>query len=89
MTKNLNKEEKELLHSFNQGEWERVSNHEEELEKFREAAKNSLKKDKRINIRISGRDLTEIKRKAVNEGIPYQTLISSVLHKYVNGTLAE
>lgn len=89
MTKNLNKEEKELLHSFNQDEWERIPNHEEELKKFREAAQNSLKKDKRINIRISGRDLTEIKRKAVNEGIPYQTLISSILHKYVNGTLAE
>lgn len=89
MKKNLNKEEKELLHSFNQGEWERIPNNEEELEKFRKAAQNTLKKDKRINIRISGRDLTEIKRKAVNEGIPYQTLISSILHKYVNGTLAE
>lgn len=55
------KEEKELLHSFNQGEWERVSNHKEELEKYQKVAENALKKDKRINIRISGRDLTEIR----------------------------
>jgi len=89
MKKNLNKEEKELLHSFNQEEWEIIPNHEENLKKYQKVAQNALKKDKRINIRISGRDFTEIKRKAVNEGIPYQTLVSSILHKYVNGRLVE
>lgn len=86
---NLNKEEKELLESYNKGEWEKISNHENELKKFQELARESLKKDKRINIRLTGRDLTEIKRKAVNEGIPYQTLVSSILHKYINGRLVE
>ena len=86
---NLNKEEKELLESFNNGEWEKISNHKNELKKFQELARESLKKDKRINIRLTGRDLTEIKRKAVNEGIPYQTLVSSILHKYINGRLVE
>ena len=86
---NISKEEKELLESYNNGEWEKISNHEKELKKFREIAQNSLKKDKRINIRLTNRDLTEIKRKAVNEGIPYQTLVSSILHKYVNGRLIE
>jgi predicted DNA binding CopG/RHH family protein len=86
---NFNNEEKELLESFNNGEWEKISDHENELKKFRELASDSLKKDKRINIRITHKDLTEIKRKAVHEGIPYQTLVSSILHKYVNGRFIE
>ena len=85
----LNSEEKELLESYNKGEWEKISDHENELKKFRELAGDSLKKDKRINIRITNRDLTEIKRKAVHEGIPYQTLVSSILHKYINGRFIE
>lgn len=85
----LNSEEKELLESYNKGEWEKISDHENELKKFRELANESLKKDKRINIRITNRDLTEIKRMAVHEGIPYQTLVSSILHKYVNGRFVE
>lgn len=86
---NLNNEEKELLDSFNKGEWEKISDHENELKKFRGLASDSLKKDKRINIRITHKDLTEIKRKAVHEGIPYQTLVSSILHKYINGRFVE
>lgn len=89
MKKNLDNEEKKLLESFEKGEWEKIPNQDVELDKFRELARNSLKKDRRINIRISGRDLTQIKRKAVHEGIPYQTLVSSILHKYVNGRLVE
>ncbi len=89
MNKNLNKEEKELLESYNKGEWEKIPNHEDELKRHKELAQNSLKKDKRINIRLSERDLTEIKRKAIDEGIPYQTLVSSILHKYANGRLVE
>lgn len=87
MKANLNKEEKELLKSYENGEWEQVTDHENRVEEFAKIASNSLKKDKRINIRISSRDLSEIRRKAVNEGIPYQTLISSILHKYINGSL--
>ena len=52
-----------------------------------EAARETLQKDKRINIRLSGRDLLSLKRKANRFGIPYQTLISSILHQYVSGDL--
>lgn len=86
---NLNKEENKILESYNNGEWEKISNQENEIKNYQEFAQNSLKKDKRINIRLTNRDLTEIKRKAVNEGMPYQTLVSSILHKYVNGRLIE
>jgi predicted DNA binding CopG/RHH family protein len=54
-----------------------------------EYARNTLRKDKRLNIRISERDLVELQRKAVKEGLPYQTYVSSILHKFVNGVLAE
>ncbi len=89
MKENLDKEEKKIVESFEKGEWKSVSNVEEEINSFVKVAKKSLRKDKRINIRITDRDLLEIKRKAVNEGIPYQTLISSVLHKFLNGRLVE
>jgi len=52
-------------------------------------ARNTLKKDKRLNIRISERDLVELQRKAVREGLPYQTFVSSIIHKFINGTLVE
>ena len=89
MRNKLDKDEKELLDSFENGEWEKIPNLDEELKKFRKLAKESLKKDQRINIRISGRDLREIKRKAIHEGIPYQTLVSSILHKYISGQLID
>lgn len=89
MKSNLDKEERELLDSFEKGEWEKIPNLDVEMKKFRKLAKESLKKDQRINIRISGRDLREIKRKAIHEGIPYQTLVSSILHKYVSGRLVD
>jgi predicted DNA binding CopG/RHH family protein len=60
-----------------------------ELAKFKAAARASAIKDKRVNIRLSSVDLTDIQVKAMEEGVPYQTLITSVLHKYVNGKLVE
>lgn len=69
------------MESFGKGEWKKIPNQDAELKKFQQIVRETLKKDKRINIRISGRDLREIKRKAVHEGIPYQILVSSVLHK--------
>lgn len=89
MKDNLDKEEKEILESYERGEWQRVPNHEAEVERHLKIAENTLKKDKRINIRLTSRDLLELKLKAVEEGIPYQTLVSSILHKYVNGRLVE
>lgn len=85
----LGKEEREILNSYEKGEWESTPNIEEEIAFYTEVAKNTFKKDKRINIRVSNRDLLEIKKKAVVEGIPYQTLVSSILHKYVNGRFIE
>jgi predicted DNA binding CopG/RHH family protein len=60
----------------------------QEKEKFIIAAKNTLKKDKRINLRLSQKDYHQIQIKAIEEGIPYQTFISSIIHKYLNGSLA-
>lgn len=80
----LDLEEKELLEELERDEWVSATSSPKDLQKFQAAAKNSLRKDKRVNIRISERDLTSIQKIALEEGIPYQTLISSVLHKYVN-----
>ncbi len=52
-------------------------------------ARNTLRKDKRLNIRISERDLLELQKKAVSEGLPYQTYVSSIIHKFINGSLVE
>jgi len=83
------REELELLESIEKGEWESVKNLEKEKERYKKIASNTIRKDKRINIRISERDLKELQKKALEEGIPYQTLISSLLHKYVSGRLID
>ncbi len=85
----LDKDEQEILKSFEKGEWETVQNVKEEIIKHQQYARNTLKKDKRVNIRISSKVLEEIQALAVENGIPYQTLMSSVLHRYVSGYLVE
>ncbi|PJD97787.1 MAG: antitoxin [Leptospira sp.] len=82
-------EEKELELSFEKNEWNSVENKKEYLKKLKTAAKNTLAKDKRMNIRIAGKDIQLLKTKALEVGIPYQTLVSSILHQYVNGKLKE
>jgi len=77
----LTKEEQKLLDEVERGEWVSVPNFEEEKKRFREIARNTLNKTKNINIRLSERDLMRLKRKAAEEGLPYQTLASSILHK--------
>lgn len=84
---NLDKEEKSLSDSFNKGEWKSVKNVAKEKSKARTASANYQKKDARINIRLSQTDLDQIKQKAAYEGLPYQTLIASILHKYAAGHL--
>jgi len=82
---NLKKDEKDLLKGFESGEFKsKLSNKRKEL--LMSAAEETFRKDKRINIRISSRDLESIQRRALEEGIPYQTLVSSILHKYVSGS---
>ena len=85
----LNKEEKELLKSVENGEWRQIPNFKKEAKRYQEKARETLKKNKRVNIRMTERDLVQIQKKAIDEGLPYQTLISSVLHKYINGHLTE
>jgi predicted DNA binding CopG/RHH family protein len=82
----LDKEERKLLKSFEAGEFESVLT-PARRKMIQEAASNTFKKDKRINIRISSRDLDAIQKRALVEGIPYQTLVSSILHKFVSGSL--
>ena len=88
MVSKLSKDEKELLDSFEKGEWKSVLT-ESRKKKIKEAAKKTFAKDRRVNIRISSKDVELIQERALIEGIPYQTLMSSVLHKYVNGRLVE
>lgn len=85
----LEKEETDLLESFERGEWKSVKNLEKEMASAKKAAVHYLKKNARINIRISENDLTKIKQKAAFEGIPYQTLIASILHKYAAGHISK
>jgi len=79
-------EEREILESFERDEWRSVLD-EETLERYRQYARYTLRKTKRINLRISERDLIAIKRIAQEEGIPYQTLIASLIHKYMESRL--
>ena len=85
----LNKEERDILVSAEKGECKRVRDFDKMRKRLQEAARATARKTKRVNIRISQRDLESLQVKAMQEGLPYQTLISSVLHKYVNGRLKE
>jgi predicted DNA binding CopG/RHH family protein len=89
MKTKLTKKEKDILGSFEKDEWVPVTNLSRRKKELIEYARNSLRKDKRLNIRISERDLLELQRKAVKEGLPYQSYVSSILHKFINGTLVE
>ncbi len=83
------KYEEDILTSFEKGEWQSVPNLKDEIARYAASAAATLTKDKRINIRLSSRDLEDVQTRAAEEGMPYQTLIASVLHKYVNGRLVE
>lgn len=84
----LTKEEKDIRASVERGEWS-VTTKKSDLRKYQEAARQMLKKDTRLNIRISSQDLKNLQKRAVEEGLPYQTFVSSLLHKYVTGRLVE
>ncbi len=82
-------EEQALIETFERDEWKPVQNRDAEVERYREHARATFKKDMRVNIRMSRKDLDAIQVRALEEGIPYQTLMASVLHKYVSGRLVE
>ena len=83
------KYEEDILVSFEKGEWQSVPNLKDEIERYASSAAATLTKAKRINIRLSSRDLEDIQMRAAEEGMPYQTLIASVLHKYASGRLID
>lgn len=83
----LEPDEKMILDSFEKGEWKSVPDLSHQKKNAKSFAKKTLKKDVRINIRITQVDLDHIRLKAAYEGLPYQTLISSILHKFASGHL--
>ena len=83
------RKEKEILESYERGEWKSLGVSQKARQRYQQAAKATLAKDKRVNIRMASRDLEAIQAKAIEDGIPYQTLMSSVLHKFVTGKLVE
>jgi predicted DNA binding CopG/RHH family protein len=85
----LDQEERDFLESYERGEWQSSENLESEAQRYREYARATFRKDTRVNIRISSKDLDAIQKRALEEGIPYQTLIASVLHKFISGRLVD
>jgi predicted DNA binding CopG/RHH family protein len=84
----IDADEKELLESVERGEWKSVGGKRERA-RFSRYARATFKKDRRLNIRLSSKDLEAIQKRALAEGLPYQTLIASLLHKYASGRLKE
>lgn len=85
----LDDEEQEILTAYEAGETTRVPDAANLLARHREYAEATFRKDARLNIRISSKDLRGLQRRALADGIPYQTLVASVLHKFVEGRLTE
>lgn len=88
-TMQFDEEELQILQDFERGEFQSIRHFKRVKQEMEDAARNTLLKDKRINIRISSRDLKHLQRRAAREGVPYQTYISSSLHKLVSGRLKE
>jgi len=87
MKYHFDNEEQTIITSYENGEWISDPNLEQRKKMLQESARYTMQKNKRVNIRISERDMIEIKKRAFEEGLPYQTLISSILHKYISGKL--
>jgi predicted DNA binding CopG/RHH family protein len=81
--------DKDIINSVEDGEWKSVANFSEMKKALMQVASETALKDYRINVRISKKDVEALKTKALEEGIPYQTLVTSILHKYVTGKLRE
>ena len=85
----MSTEETEILEKFERGELRTASNVEYELDQARQAARNTFNKTRRVNLRVTERDFNLAHARAREEGIPYQALLSSVIHKYLSGRLVE
>lgn len=88
MMNRLDADEIDLLGAFERGELKTVAT-KAELAAYKAAARATAIKDRRVNIRLSSGDLSDLQVRALQEGVPYQTLIASIVHKYVTGRLAE
>ena len=80
----LDEEEKEIEKAFEEGKLKRVKNFAAEKKRLEQAAKATLAKNKNMNIRVTLKTLLKLKAKAIEQGLPYQTLASSILHRYAN-----
>ncbi len=85
----MDTEERDILDRFERGELRTAPGADREMEDAREAAHNTFKKTRRVNLRVTERDYMLVRARAREEGIPYQTLLSSIIHKYVSGRLSE
>ena len=86
---NISKEEKDILESVEANEWQSVKGRKKQVEQYQLYARETFRKDRRVNIRLAGRDLEAIQKRALLEGILYQTLIASILHKFAAGRLVD
>ena len=85
----LDSEEIEILEAFEKGGLKRAPNALQEIERHKAIAEATFKQDVQIDVRLSSRDLRSLQVRALQEGIPYQALVSSILHKFVDGQLVE
>ena len=81
--------EKEILDAFESGKLKKSKTEKQQIKRHTSVAEATFKKDARINIRLSSRDLRSLQAKALMEGMPYQTLVSSILHKFIDGKLVD
>jgi len=89
MRQRLTEEEREILEAFEAGTLHRAEDADTELGSAQAAARNTFNKSRRVNLRMTERDFLLAHSRAREEGIPYQTLLSSVIHKYLSGRLKE
>ena len=85
----IDREEKELLRTYELDEWRPVANRDAEIDRYKEYARAAFENEQRVNVPVSGNDLEALQRQAVEQGIPCEALMSSVLHKYASGELVE
>jgi len=85
----LDKEEKGILDAYDKGEMKPSTPSKKELDEIKSMAENTFRKDRRVTIRLYDHDLKGIQKKAMEKGMPYQTLISAMIHQYVEGDLIE
>ncbi|NJL16440.1 MAG: hypothetical protein HC938_03805 [Nitrospira sp.] len=89
MRKHRRSYEEEITKDYEKGRFKSVAPSKAELKRFKEAARATFIKNRRVNVRLSSPDLMDIQTRAAEEGVPYQTLIASVLHKFVTGRFTE